>query len=65
MALYAPGTGSPIEGKRIYQQNLGPIKKVVMSEDGTLTAFLIKRKDSDTMVYLAYTPDLIDEPSDK
>ena len=36
-----------------------------MSEDGTLTAFLIKRKDSDTMVYLAYTPDLIDEPSDK
>jgi hypothetical protein len=65
MALYAPGTSSPIEGKRIYQQHLGPIKKVVMSEDGTLTAFLIKRKDSDTMVYLAYTPDLIDEPSDK
>ncbi|KAF9890503.1 hypothetical protein FE257_005908 [Aspergillus nanangensis] len=58
-----------VEGKRIHNPHLGAVKRVVMSKDGTLTAFALMPKPGrlrmGPTVYLAYSAELMEVPSDK
>ncbi|KAE8362432.1 kinase-like domain-containing protein [Aspergillus caelatus] len=59
---------SILQGSRVYYPHMGSIKKVAMSADGLLTAFVIVRtpggSDSDALLYLSTTQDLLNNASE-
>jgi hypothetical protein len=52
------------DGIKVSYEHMGYIKRVAMSKDGALTAFVITDKprgsESDCRIYLAYTQHLLD-----
>ncbi|KAE8131255.1 kinase-like domain-containing protein [Aspergillus pseudotamarii] len=59
---------SILQGSRVYYPHMGSIKNVAMSADGLLTAFVIVRtpggSDSDALLYLSTTQDLLNNASE-
>ncbi|QRD87279.1 hypothetical protein F9C07_2199198 [Aspergillus flavus] len=59
---------SILQGSRVYYPHMGPIKKVAISADGLLTAFVIARNpqgsDSDALLYLSTTQNLLKNASE-
>ncbi|RMZ38037.1 hypothetical protein CA14_004842 [Aspergillus flavus] len=59
---------SILQGSRVYYPHMGPIKKVAISADGLLTAFVIARNpggsDSDALLYLSTTQNLLNNASE-
>ncbi|KAE8398176.1 kinase-like domain-containing protein [Aspergillus pseudonomiae] len=59
---------SILQGSRIHYPHMGSIKKVAMSADGLLTAFIVTRNpgdsDSDALLYLSTTQNLLNNASE-